>query len=187
MKARILSVFLLLPVLSIMAQQAPEGFANGSITLAGGQTLTGPLKHNLAKKGTVTLLNAAGKKETYTAEQVQSLSLGGSRFVTIGYEFFEVLAEGSRMNLYRKASSAEGQIRYSGSEPVAVPVSEGRVGDYCITTPGNNQPQLVSKKNFEQRLMVVCADCAAVITGIKEGKLNIEQLPALAEQYNNCQ
>jgi hypothetical protein len=108
------------------------------------------------------------------------------RFITMGYEFFEVITEGAAMNLYRKASSAAGQIRYNGSEPVAIAGSDGAVGDYCITLPGEAQPKLISRKNFEQQISALCASCSQVVNGVKEKKLGYEQLKELVNQYNNC-
>lgn len=172
--------------ITAQAQQPPEGFSNGVITFVNGQTVNGPVQNRLAKKGTFILLTETGKKQTCTAEQVTAVLVGNSRFITIGYEFFEVITEGAAMNLYRKASSAAGQIRYNGNEPVAITGSDGVVGDYFVTLPGNTAPKLISRKNFEQQMGNLCAGCSQVVNDIKEKKLGYEQLKELVGQYNNC-
>jgi hypothetical protein len=185
MKRLWLLAFLWLPVAHLCAQ-TPEGYETGTIVKADGTKLQGSIKNNMRKKGEVQLLTASGEKQTFSADAVRSVIIGAVQFVAIGYEFFEVLATGSAMNLYRKASSAEGKLRYVGTEPVLISASEGRVGDYCVTTTASPQPTAISRKNFEETLLGLCASCATVTTGIRQKTLVYDQLKELVNQFNTC-
>ena len=70
---------------------------------------------------------------------------------------------------------------------VTVSTAEGKSGDYYLQLKTDAQLNWLSKKNFNDVIINLCADCSAVISNIKSGQFDYTQVTKLIEQYNNCQ
>src|SRR5690349_3477221 len=136
---KLMSLFLLtalLQVATVNAQPAPEkeadGYLSGEVILADNSTITGSVKESIRKKGEITVLRD-GKKTKYKADDIASVRIGSSNYITNGYTFYEVIWQGTNITLLRKANEPSG-VRYNGAEPIVISNSEGDVNDFFVKT-----------------------------------------------------
>jgi hypothetical protein len=126
---------------------APDGQANGQITLADNTVVSGSIKDNIRKKGEVILVTD-GKKTRYKAGEVSRVQIGNTNFITSNYTFYEVVYKGKTMELLRKASEPQG-LQYNGAD-AAVISSEGDIDDLFVRKNGGLV--LLTKKNIKDAL-----------------------------------
>jgi hypothetical protein len=159
----------------------------GSVITAANEVLEGTIKDQLQKKGNILFTNASGNKKLYSPAELSEFSINGIRYVSYANDFYKVVTTGSKAILYIRVTDNSGKLLYNGAEMVNVSTAEGKSGDYYLQLKNNDQLNWLSKKNFNDVIMNVCADCSVVISNIKSGQFDYTQLTKLIEQYNNCQ
>jgi hypothetical protein len=169
-------------LLSVQAQ-VPEGFSQGSVTLADGSILTGYLKDNIKKGAAVTFINnKGGEKKLFNSTEINAASVDGANYISLKGDFFKVICNG-KMNFLQKASNAAGKTIYNGSEPIVLSGTEGKIGDYFSYT--GNQLTLINKKSVDTFIAEQLATCTAAVEKAKSIKGDIGALAEAVTIYNN--
>ena len=163
----------------------PEGFTAGSVVTTDNASLSGYVKNNLKKNGEIIFISADGKKNKYNASQLAGLVVDNTNYIVVSNAFYKVVADGSKIKLLRKASTASG-IQYNGSEAIAVSSGEGAYDDYFIQTVATGKMQLVRKKDFVKVFEIICADCSSLTENIKNNKMGFNEIEQAVALYNNC-
>lgn len=175
-------LFGLLPLL-ISAQTDIKG----SVITASNEVLEGTIKDQLQKKGNILFTNASGNKKLYSPTELSEFSINGIRYVSYANDFYKVVTTGNKATLYVRVTDNSGKLLYNGAEMAAVSTAEGKSGDFYLQLKNDDKLNWLSKKNYNNVIMNVCADCSAVISNIKSGQFDYTQLTKLIEQYNSCQ
>ncbi|MBC7946476.1 MAG: hypothetical protein H7Y42_01250 [Chitinophagaceae bacterium] len=157
----------------------PEASISGQIVLPDNSTVTGSLKDNIRKKGELVIVSG-GKKTKYKASDITSANIGNTPYITWNYAFYEVVHQGSKVTLLRKANEPS-TVQYSGSEAVVVN-SEGSIDDLFIRKTGETSLQLLSRKNLKDVLGSVCNNC---ITNDTQ-KIDLESMKKLIAECDAC-
>jgi len=158
---RIVSAVLLLTVASTSLMYAQSGPAPNPATgearlvLPDNSTISGQYTDNIRKKGEIVLI-ISGKKTKYNAATISEAQVGNIKYITLNYTFYEVVYQGSKLTLLRKASTPSG-FQYNGSDAVAIS-SEGDIDDLFIKS--KNGIQLLTKKNSRELLGQACGTTA---------------------------
>jgi len=183
-----MSLFLLTVLLQIEtlnAQPAPEkeadGYLSGEIVLADNSTITGTVKDNIRKKGEITVLRD-GKKTKYKADEISSVRIGSSNYITNGYTFYELLWQGTNLTLLRKANEPSG-VRYIGAEPIVISNSEGDINDYFVKIKTDASLTLINAKNVRDVLKKLCGNCSITID---ETKWDTAAIKKALEDCDKC-
>jgi hypothetical protein len=184
--SKFLAVALLgLIVFNANAQEAPKGFQKGSVTLAGGSTVSGFVKNNMRSDASVTFIEAAGKKKIkYDGSAIEGAELEGTKYICIKGDFFKVLCEGE-LSYLRKSSDASGKATQVGNEVIFASGTEGSPNDYFIYNRADRQLKLVSKKNLDEVAAASFAGHTAALDKAKSVKEDLAQLKDAVELYNN--
>lgn len=141
--------------LTTLAQPAPAEESSAQVLLPDNTKVTGSVKENIRKKGEIQL-TADGKRTKYKAGDIAALEIGGTRYITHNYTFYEVVADHNSITLLRKANEPSG-IQYYGKEAIVV-TSEGNIDDLFVRK-GNGSLQLLTKKNWKEAIAQVCDKC----------------------------
>ncbi len=141
---------LLLQITAVQAQVAAENAQSGEIVLPDNSAVTGVIKENIRKKGEI-VLEQGDKKTKYKAGDITSVTIGSTTYISANYSFYEVLWQGRELELLRRASNPPSVV-YNGTEPVAVPSSEGKIDDLFIREKGANRISWLNKKNGKEVL-----------------------------------
>lgn len=158
--------------------QAPEGFNKGVVTLADGSVLTGYVQDNI-KRGAVIFLNDNGaEKKLYNSTEVNAVVIDATTYRSIKGDFFKVICTG-KMNFLQKASHASGKTIYNGSEPIVLPGTEGKTGDYF--SYADNQLTLINKKTVDEFIASQLSSC---LPAAEKAKAVNGDIAALAEAVN---
>jgi hypothetical protein len=173
---------LLLQASVVMAQPAgdPETSASGQIVLPDNSTVSGIIKDNIRKKGELVIINN-GKKVKYKAGDISGAQVGGARYITWNYTFYEILWQGKNLTLLRKANEPAG-VQYSGSNPVVV-TSEGNVDDLFVRKSGDASLMLLTKKTVKEVVGKLCSNCAA---GVDAAKFDAEAAKKVVADCDVC-
>ena len=161
----------------------PSGFNAGSITV-NNNTLRGHVRDNIRKSSEVVFMNGDGIKKTYNASQVSAVTIDPDKYVVIADVFYKVIAEGPKVNLLRRASSAAA-IQYNGADPIASASSPGAYNDYFIL-PAGGQLQLVLKRDFRKLAETVFADCQTLAADIRSSRITFANIEQAVRTYNQC-
>lgn len=177
--------------LSAHAQTAPlnpgpDGFKPGVIMMPDKTTHNGYVKNNMKKNGAIVFLSSDGKKTKYTAAQLYRVTVDTKEYISSNNGFYQVIADGAKIKLLRKASNNSSAIQYNGSEPILADAGEGSYDDYFIQTAGTTKLQLVRKKDFSKIFSTVCADCPTLTHELSDNKLGFEEIEQAVALYNAC-
>jgi hypothetical protein len=187
MKKATIWIAALLGLLSLntYAQDAPQGFEKGRITLADGSSLSGWIKDEMGSKAAVTLLpDGGGKKQRYDAYNLSGVTIGSQQFRCVKGDFFKVLCTGD-IDFLQKTSNCAGKMVYNGSEGIYLSGTEGKPGNYFMYTAKTSALQLVTDKNMAAVVQENFATCAAALNKAKETGNDVAKLKAAVEVYNN--
>ncbi len=166
----------------IKAQKATS-FEEGTITLANGTIKKGNIINNLAKKGTIQFKESKeSKKQILDGTQLNALIIGNTNYQCINGDFFKEICLG-KICFLQKASKTSTKVIYSGTTPVAIAGTNGKLNDYFLYN--NKNLQLLTKKNVSTILKATLINCAS----LNINKVNIDDLSSVAEiitSYNKC-
>ena len=175
-------VALSLLFLQTNAQEAPNGFSNGKVTLPDNTVVTGFIKDNIRKDASVTLL-VNGKEKKYNGADISSAEIDATTYNCMKGDFFKVVCNGELIFL-QKASDASSKPTQVGNEVFFVSGTEGKPGDYFIYENKSQQLKLVSKKNLKDVVTNSFAGYAPAIEKAKAAQTDIAQLKDAVESYN---
>ena len=162
--------------------QTTEESVQATITLANGAVQNGLAKDNLAKKGNIVFIeNATTKKQTFDGTDLQKLTINGTEYLCIKGDFFKTICSG-KICLLQKTSKTSSRVLYSGSDPIGIAGSDGKLGDYYLYK--SNILTLLNQKNVAVELASHTNDCNALITSYD--KENLATIAAIITSYNNC-
>lgn len=167
-----------------MVAQAPKDFVEGSITLLNGTQQKGYIKDNMLKKGSIQFINAVdSKKMNYEGTELNALRFSATDYQCIKGDFFKSICSGN-VSYLQKVSKTSTKVLYSGSEPVGVAGTDGKLGDFYLYK--DNQLTHLTKKNMQTVLNSTIGDCAEAIAKAKNVGENTEALTEAILAYNNC-
>lgn len=161
--------------------------AQNAALLFNGTTLQGNFRNDINKTGMLTHVDAANKKQQLNASQVKECSIDQHRYISYKDDFFEVVTSGSRFTLYQKVTDNDGKLTYNGTDASVLQGSEGRKGEYFISTNGDPNLTWLKKKEYLSIIRPMAKDCQAVLVQLESGKTAYTELPALVGILNNCQ
>ncbi len=159
----------------------------GSIITASNEIVEGTVKDQLQKKGNIVFTTSTGSKKTYSPADISGFSINGTKYISYASDFYQEVVTGNKATLYIRVTNNSGKLLYNGAEMVAVSTAEGKSGDYYLQLKNADKLNWLSKKNFNDVIINVCADCSVVVSNVKSGQFDYTQLTKLIEQYNNCQ
>ncbi len=159
----------------------------GSIITASNEIVEGTVKDQLQKKGNIVFTTSTGSKKTYSPADISGFSINGTKYISYASDFYQEVVTGNKAILYIRVTNNSGKLLYNGAEMVAVSTAEGKSGDYYLQLKNTDKFNWLSKKNFNDVIINVCADCSVVVSNVKSGQFDYTQLTKLIEQYNNCQ
>ena len=186
-----LSSLLLLIIATIPSSQTfaqpTSGFKTGYIITADGNRKEGLLKESFKAKAAIVFQTADGKKTTYTGNEINEVGIDGTVFISYLSDFFKVVSNGAKVSLYQKVSDASGKVIYNGAEVVGInPGTEGSINDHFIKISDTGNMVLITKKNFEQVVLLHCTDCPTLTESIKANKVSYEEIEKAVHLYNDC-
>lgn len=161
-------------------------FVQGSILTSSYEKLDGYIKESLKKDGNIVFVNAQGQKKTYNVSNLQSFTVNGISYISYLNDFYKTIATGTKVALYQKTTDNNGKLISNGTESVVATTTDGKVGDYYLQSKKDNDLTLVTKKNFEESVSQVCADCSVLISDVKSKQIDYTQIVKVVEKYNNC-
>lgn len=164
----------------------PSDFISGSVVTSTYEKFDGSIKENLKKDGSIIFINTQGQKKTYNVGNLQSFTLNNITYLSYLNDFYKTIATGSKLTLYQKVTDNNGKLINNGTESVVATTTDGKIGDYYLQLKKDNDLTLITKKNFQESVMQVCADCNVVIDNIKTKQVDYSQLVKVVEQYNSC-
>jgi hypothetical protein len=174
-------IYLSFSVNNVVAQ-TPASYVQGNITLSNGTKQEGFIKNNLAQKGTIQFIAVGNtKKTTYDGTELSSVNFDNNTYQCISGDFFKIICTG-KICFLQKASKTSSKILYSGSTPIGVAGTNGKLGDYYIYN--NNNLQLLTKKNVQSILIETCKDCTNPLPQVNTNDLL--SVGAIVTAYNNC-
>jgi hypothetical protein len=138
------------------------------------------IKDNIRKKGEV-IVSVDGKKTRYKANDLKSVRIGNTEYITGNYGFYEVLWQGNSIILVRKANEPAG-IQYVGNDPIAIS-SEGKIDDYFIGKAAGSPLLLLTKKNSKDLLGKICTNCGSTLDG---AEFDIEKIKKALVECDKC-
>lgn len=159
----------------------------GSIITASNEIVEGTVKDQLQKKGNIVFTTSTGSKKTYSPADISGFSINGTKYISYASDFYQEVVTGNKATLYIRVTNNSGKLLYNGAEMVAVSTAEGKSGDYYLQLKNADKLNWLSKKNFNDVIINVCADCSVVVSNVKSGQFDYTQLAKLIEQYNSCQ
>jgi hypothetical protein len=181
----LLSLTVLLQATNLTAQPATEkdaeGYVSGQVLLTDNSTVSGTIKDNIRKKGEVTILRD-GKKTKYKAGEINSVQIAGSNYITNNYTFYEIIWQGKKITLLRKANEPSG-VQYNGVEPVVISSSEGDVDDYFAKKTNDASFYLLTSKTLKEVLGKFCSSCAITPDATK---FDIAAIKKAVEACDKC-
>lgn len=186
MKKMIASLLLAAVSFSYVGAQSTSDFQKGTVVTAANETLEGSIRDQAAKKGTILFQSVSGKKTMYSPAEIAGYNLNGSNYISYASDFYKVLVAPGKAGLYQRITDNSGKMLYNGAEVVSVTTAEGKAGDYYIQLQSDSKWIIVSQKDFESTATAVFANCASVVTAIKNKQSDFTQLAKLVEQYNAC-
>jgi hypothetical protein len=167
--------------------QAPTGYKPGYIIHADGTRQEGFIKESFKSKASLQFQSSDGKKSILNGDAVKEAGIEGTVYITYLSDFFKVIHEGAKASLYQKVSDASGKVIYSGTDVVGInPGTEGSINDHFIRTSAGTGPVLITRKNFAEMFSTHCADCPAVVEGVKTNKFTFEEIEKAVRVYNDC-
>ena len=172
----------LLQLPAVNAQPIPEknnDAVNGQVTLPDNSVMNGAVKDNIRKKGEVILLQD-GKKTRYNADQVTSVQVGHTTYMTNNNTFYELIWQGRSITLLRKASRSSA-IQYNGTDVVSASGSEGDVDDLFVKRANDPSFHLLTRKNQKEVLAMSCSTCK-----IDETKFDTESVKKAVADCDSC-
>jgi hypothetical protein len=186
----LMTLLAITPVLTKAQTAKPAGLSDdykpGFIINSSNTKVEGFIRESLKGKGTISFATVTGAKKNYSVNEINEFSIADMRYIVYMNDFYQVVATGSRGNLYKKATDNSGKMLYNGSDAVPASTTEGRPGDFYLQVNKDHRLNLVTKKNFETVFATYCADCAPVQSGIKSGQLDYARITEVVEQYNKC-
>jgi hypothetical protein len=171
--------------LNVNAQEAPEGFEKGSITLPDNTVAAGFVKENIRKGAAIWFISASGgKKKKYDGSELIAAETADEKFLCIKGDFFRIICNGD-LAFLQKASDASGKPTYNGIEAVFSNGTEGKPNDYFLYDNKVKKLQLVSKKNLDEVVKNTFAGNTAALEKAKTVNGDLAQLKDAVDIYNN--
>jgi hypothetical protein len=161
-------------------------FVQGSILTSSYEKFDGFIKESLKKDGSIIFVNAQGQKKTYNVSNLQSFTINNVSYISYLNDFYKTIAAGNKVALYQKVTDNNGKLISNGTESVVATTTDGKVGDYYLQSKKDNDLTLVTRKNFEESVSQVCADCSVLISDVKSKQIDYTQIVKVVEKYNNC-
>jgi hypothetical protein len=186
MKQALFIITFISATLGCAAQTVPADFIAGSVYTSTYEKLDGFIKENLKKDGSIAFINAQGQKKAYNVGSLQSFTINNITYLSYLNDFYKTIVTGSRLSLYQKVTDNNGKLINNGTESVVATTTDGRIGDYYLQSKKDSDLTLITKKNFQESVMQVCADCTVVVDNVKTKQVDYSQLVKVVEQYNNC-
>lgn len=186
MKKMIASLLFAAVSFSSVEAQSGSDFQKGAVLTATNETLDGSIRDQTAKKGTILFQSASGKKTVYSPAEISGYQLNGSSFVSYASDFYKVLVAPGKAGLYQRITDNSGKMLYNGAEVISVTTAEGKAGDYYIQLQADSKWIRVTQKDFEATAVAAFANCASVVSAIKNKQSDYTQLAKLVEQFNTC-
>jgi hypothetical protein len=165
--------------------QVPAGFQKATITLANNETVEGYIKDGGIAKGTVQFVAASGSKKSYSAAELNALTVNGETYLALSNDFYKVLVNG-KASLLQKQSDNSGKMIFNGSEASVATTTEGKIGEWYLLTASNGDLHLLGKKNFDAVLTNALTDCPAFLADLKAKTFAYDQLTQAVVKYNQC-
>lgn len=172
--------------LNVTAQTSSD-FQKGSVLKAGNEIIEGSIRDQAAKKGNILFQSGTGKKTVYTPAEISGYSISGITYISYASDFYKVLVTPGKAGLYQRITDNSGKLLYNGAEVVSVTTAEGKAGDLYVQVQAEGKWTRITPKDFETTASALFADCASVVTAIKNKQLDHTQLSKLVQQYNSCQ
>jgi hypothetical protein len=186
MKKMIASLLLAAVSIGYVGAQSISDFQKGTVLTAANETLEGTIRDQAAKKGTILFQSATGKKTVYSPAEIAGFTLNGSSYISYASDFYKVLTAPGKAGLYQRVTDNSGKLLYNGAEVVSVTTAEGKAGDLYVQIGVGNKWIRITQKDFETTAAAAFADCASVLSAIKNKQSDITQLAQLVQQYNSC-
>jgi hypothetical protein len=165
--------------------QVPAGFQKTTITLANNQQVEGSIKDGGIAKGTVQFVAATGAKKSYSAAELNALTVNGETYLALSNDFYKVLVNG-KASLLQKQSDNSGKMLFNGSEANIATTTEGKIGEWYLFNTSTGDLHLLGKKNFDTVLGNALTDCPAFLADLKAKTFAYDQLAQAIGKYNQC-
>jgi hypothetical protein len=186
MKTKIL-FFSIAFLISNLLQAQPtvtDDVVQGSITMLDGTIVQGTVKDKIKKSASIIVIDeVTKKKKVIEGHQILTATINKVKYVTIGGDFFTVLADG-KLSFLQKNSDASNKIKYSGSNPVGSYGTDGNINDFFIYS--NNVLEIVHKKNMKEQIKQHLINCAEAYNNANNIKEDVILLQKAIEIFNNC-
>lgn len=186
MKKMTVSLLLAAVSFSYVGAQSSSDFQKGMVLTAANETLEGTIRDQAIKKGTILFQSASGKKTMYSPAEIAGYTLNGSSYISYASDFYKVLVAPGKAGLYQRITDNSGKMLYNGAEVVSVTTAEGKAGDYYLQLQSDSKWIRVTQKDFETTATAAFANCATVVTAIKNKQADFTLLAKLTEQFNAC-
>ncbi len=173
--------------LQVMAQNntAPEGYSDGYFVTTSNQKSEVAIKPNF-KKGSISVVDAAGSKKNYTPSDINAFALGNTAYIAYLYDFYKMVTPGNNVSLLQKVTDNSGKLVYNGAEAYAASTTEGKLGAYYLRIHASDKVVLVTKENFETVFASYCADCTTLVQQIRGHQLDYASIEKAVLLYNEC-
>ena len=165
---------------------APAEFLPGSVNRLTNESSTGTIKPMFKSRGVIVFVNASGKKEQLSPNDLAGFQLNNESYTSYASDFYKVLDKGAKMLLLQRVTDNSGKIFYNGSQAVSSTSLVGKTGDFYVQKNGTDEFQLVNADNFNTIVVSLFADCPALQAEVKSKQLGYEQLASAVSRYNAC-
>lgn len=159
-------------------QGSNKGFEDGFAVLASGDTLKGGIKFKSGEeiKDRITIKISEEEKRTYKASDLKSFTAGNDTYISYkldnGVEFLKELALGF-IELYER------QIPFTqgGADRFKYEMYYRKQGETTLTQ--------IKPGSWKKQVVELVADNPTLVQQVEKGKLKIDDLPALIQNYNS--
>jgi len=181
MKASIRAILILVFVLPLIAR-SQTNIRNAIIITGSNEEIKDSVRFS---KGQLTSLSPSNTRKEYKPGDVKSFTIDSAKYVSYSNDFYKEIVSGGKAALYQKISNNSNEKIYNGPEPVGfLKTTEGRIGDYYILLAGETTFDLVTKKTFKEYFTKLFVDHESLLSKVKDGTLNYEQIGKSVELYN---
>jgi hypothetical protein len=157
-----------------------RGYSDGFVTFKDGNGANGLTRYHSAH--TVDFISADGKRTRYKAKKVSGFDRAGTRFVTIGRSFYEIIQEGKRITKYKKTVAYR-----TGTTRVEAEFSPSPmhfVTEIFYIKKNNGELLQIQEDYFLENFSRYFSDCPELSKRIKNKELRYEDLDQIIYVYN---
>jgi len=156
------------------------------IVTTGNEKVKGVVKLSAGEKGKLVFLSPENKRKVYTPSGIKSFGMDSTNYISYCNDFYEEVSAGLKAKLYKKITDYSSEKIYNGIEVVGfVKTMEGKRGDFYLLPAATTQLDLITKKNFKDYFSKLLNTNDSLISQVKNGNLEYNQIKKVVEFYND--